>query len=726
QALRELRALATPLAWVRRDGRWQRLPARELVPQDIVRIEAGERIPADGVVVDAAGLLIDESLLTGESVPVDKTIGSEVLSGTLAVRGKTLLRITRTGARSAMGRLASMLEQIGTSRTPLERRLHALGTTIARWVGGLAALIAIVGTAVEGIDRIGEILLFAVALAVAAVPEGMPAVVTLALALGVQRMARRKAVVRRLSAVEGLGSVNVIATDKTGTLTENRMIVHRLVADDPNEALLAMVLANDAEADGGTGDPLELGLLQHAAGAGIDALELRRRHPRRDARAFDSAWKFMRVTVATPNGERSYLKGAPEVLLARSDLDEAARAEWRARAEREAAAGYRILAFAAADGASETRLRFLGFASLWDPPRPEVPEAVASAQRAGLRILMITGDHPATAQAVAARIGLANTAVLTGAELAELGPDELRTATRTHGVFARVSPEDKLRLVEALRADGQIVAMTGDGVNDAAALKRADIGVAMGQRGSDVTREVADLVLLDDNFATIVAAIEEGRSIYANIQKFVRFLFSTNVALVMLVVLGTVGAYLLDLRAADGTLILPLTALQLLWINFVADGPPALALAFDRNPHVMQHAPRPADSPLLDGPSLRFVMWTGCLKGLAGVALWLALPLLGFATSVARTVVFVFESIVQLVFAYPARHVGQPAAHNFYLHVIVALSIALQVATVVVPALRQLLGLDVPDATGWFVVATAIVVVWALAEWISQRVTDRR
>ena len=377
------------------------------------------------------------------------------------------------------------------------------------------------------------------ALAVAAVPEGLPAILTVALSLGVERMARHRAVVRRLSAVEALGSVTVIATDKTGTLTENRMEVRSLDAPDMPRALTAIVLANDADLATGAGDPLDLGLLRYAESHHVNAAELRLEHPRVAERPFDSEWKFVRVTVRQDEGQVvSYLKGAPEVIIARCLLSDGDAESWREKADAYAREGFRVLALAWGENHAEDRLSLLGLALFWDPPRPEVPEAVRSALSAGIRVVMITGDHPATALAIAHQIGIPGVRVLTGEDLEKYQGAALSQAINEVNVFARVRPEQKLRLVEALQAQGQIVAMTGDGVNDAPALKRSDVGVAMGQRGSDVSREVADLVLLDDNFATIVRAVEEGRGIYENIQKFLRFLFSTNLSEVLVVACG--------------------------------------------------------------------------------------------------------------------------------------------------------------------------------------------
>ncbi|HEY5374476.1 MAG TPA: cation-translocating P-type ATPase [Polyangiaceae bacterium] len=716
QAIAQLRALAAPLTWVHRDGKLVHVRSPELVPGDIMRIEAGERIPADGTLIETLGMMVDESLLTGESVPVDKARDQETFSGTLVVRGKGNIRVTRTGAKSSMGKLAHMLSEIKVEKTPLEKRLAELGAQIARAVGALAFALAVAGIVVEGFGRFKEVILFAVALAVAAVPEGMPAVVTLTLALGVQRMARRNAVVRRLAAVETLGSVTVIATDKTGTLTENRMVVRALETEDPGAAGAAMVLANDADTAGDAGDPLELALLAHARANGVDVAELRRGQRRVGSRPFDSAWKFMRVTVERDGKQRSFLKGAPEVILQRSTFSGEERTAWEARAEAAANSGHRVIALASSEGQEEEGLHFIGLALLWDPPRPEVPDAIARAHSAGIRVLMITGDHPGTARAVAGEVGIAGESVLTGADIEHMSPEELQTAARTTNVFARVSPEHKLRLVEALRADGEIVAMTGDGVNDAPALKRSDVGIAMGQRGSDVAREVADIVLLDDNFASIVGAIEEGRSIYENIQSFIRFTFSTNVSLVLLIVTGAIGSYVMKLREPSGMLLLPLTAVQLLWVNFLGDGPPALALALDRNPGVMARPPRPAKSALLDPASTRFIAVAGLFKGLLGISLLVVLPLLGYSLIAIQTVIFLYESIAKLVSAYPSRTLFQRPSRNAILHAAIAFGIGLQLLTIVVPALREILRLAPLDARGFAVLAAAIAATWSVAE----------
>jgi Ca2+-transporting ATPase len=717
EALTRLKALAMPSVWALRDGVLVHVPANELVPGDIARIEAGDRIPADGMLTHSQGVTADESILTGESLPIDKDLDEELFSGTLVVKGKGYIEVTRTGARSTMGRLAAMIGGIEASKTPLERRLGEFGNQVALAILALGLVLTIGGVVVEGIGHLGQVFLFSVALAVAAVPEGLPAVLTLTLAFGVERLAKRKAIVRRLSAVEALGSVTIIATDKTGTLTENRMYVRALDATDLTRALQAMVLANDAEIGTHVGDPLEVALLDHAASQGMDANHLIDSRPRVSSRPFDSAYKFMRVTVEE-NGRRvSYLKGAPEVLIARSTLPEAQKREWEAKVIAHAREGHRVVGLAWRGEESEEGVTFLGLVLLWDPPRPEVPDALRRARAAGIRVMMITGDHPATAEAVGRVIGIGTDRVLTGQDIDRLSPQDLREAARTVNIFARVSPEHKLRLVETLKDLGEIVAVTGDGVNDAPALKRSDVGVAMGQRGSDVSREVADVVLMDDNFATIVAAIEEGRNIYENIQKFIRFFFSTDLALILLMTAGLGLAFLLGIKdPAGGTFLLPLTAVQLLWINFVADGPPALAMALDRNPGVMDRPPRLPAAKLLDGASLRFVAISAAAKALVGVAIIAAMPWLGYSLEETRTSLFVYESVLQLVFAYPSRRIGLAPLLNIWVHLAVWLGVGLQVLTLIVAPLRTLLGLVPISGVIFATIMLAALLTWGLAE----------
>jgi P-type Ca2+ transporter type 2C len=540
------------------------------------------------------------------------------------------------------------------------------------------------------------------------------------LALGVERMARKKAVVRRLSAVEALGSITVIATDKTGTLTENLMHVKDVDTPDTTRALRAMALANDAEHETGAGDPLELALLNYASAREINISKLVHEAPRRSLLPFDSSHKFMRVTVEEHGQPVSYLKGAPEVLLERSLLSDVERRSWEEKAKGYAYEGFRVLALAWRAGEGESELSFLGLALLWDPPRQEVPEAIRQARAAGVRVIMVTGDHPATALSVANEVGIPPSRVVTGLDLETLSAGELSHAVKEANVFARVTPEDKLRLVQALKGNGEIVAVTGDGVNDAPALKRSDVGVAMGLRGSDVSREVADLVLLDDNFATIVAAIKEGRNVYENIQKFIRFLFAANLSLTLIVVVGALGSFLLGLRDGAGGLLLPLTAIQLLWINVITNGPPALALGLDHNDRLMDQPPRDPRSPLLDGASLRFVFIAGSVSALIGGLLLVMLPRFGYATETSRTLLFLYATISQLVLAYSARRIVTLPHANIALLLVVGLCLAAQLLTVFIPGLRLVLGLEQIEPFAFIWLTGAVVVSGGIAEVYSR------
>jgi P-type Ca2+ transporter type 2C len=551
------------------------------------------------------------------------------------------------------------------------------------------------------------------------VPEGMPAMMTLALAFGVQRMARRRAVVRRLAAVEALGSVTVIASDKTGTLTENRLTVRELdvAPHHAEDAILALVLANDADPDSGAGDPLDAALFAFSRERGADPVALHRAYPRVSSRGFDSHWRCMRATVVSPGGQTQvFVKGAPEAILSRSELDEAERARIAERLESAARRGLKVLALARGDS-EEGTLTFLGLVSLWDPPRAEAKAAVQAARRAGIRVLMITGDHATTARAIAREVGIDAGSAVEGAAFAA-GDAELDALLETSNVFARMKPEHKLRLIERLQARGEIVAMTGDGLNDAPALKRANVGVAMGERGSEVAREVADLVLLDDNFATIVAAVEEGRRIYGSVQSFVRFSFSSNVALLLLVLGAALGSLFFGLRGEDGALLLPFTALQILWINFLGDGPPALALALDRSQDALAQPPRAADAPLLDRTASKFVLLDGAVKGGFGLALLVFLPKLGTSLAATATAVFVYEGVAKLLSMFPARRLEGRLLPNRFVLAASALSLGLQLACVVVPPLRGALGLVALDALELVVVALALLATFGLGELI--------
>jgi Ca2+-transporting ATPase len=716
RALSALRKLGQASSWVFRDGALVRVPSVTLVRDDLLRLEAGDRVPADGEIVQQSALAIDESVLTGESIPVEKASGDPISSGTLVVRGSAGVRVTATGLHSTMGKLAEKLASMETGSTPLERRMGAFGRKIATIAFAIVVLLIGLGVASEGLSRIGSVVTFAIAFAVAIVPEGLTAVVTLTLAVGVERMARRNAVVRRLSAVEALGSVNVIATDKTGTLTENQLEVLAVFADNEQALIEAGVIANDAEPSGDAGDPLDRALITYARARGVDVEELRRRSPRVSDRPFDSAWRYSRVTVRGANGVEGFFKGAFEVLLARS-RDVAAESErWTKISEEQSALGRRVIAIARVSGEGEEGLELLGLVAIWDPPREGVQAAVASVLGAGVRVLMVTGDHPITARAIARQIGLPSDAIVTGDELRDASAEERADRLSRAGVVARATADDKLLIIESLQKSGSVVAMTGDGVNDAPALKRADIGVAMGRRGSDVAREVSDLVLLDDDFSTIVQAIDEGRNIYDNIQKFIRFTFATNVALAIVVLGGALGSYLLAVRDVAGALVLPLSAMQVLFINFIGDGPPALALAFDRNPAAMLRAPSLGERPLLDRAALRFIAGVGLIQGLVGLGALGILPRYGFDVASIQAAVFLYESGAKMVSVYPARRVSGRASSNRALYAATGFGLLLSLACLYTPALRSALALSPLSLSAVLGVGACVIATWALSE----------
>jgi Ca2+-transporting ATPase len=502
--------------------------------------------------------------------------------------------------------------------------------------------------------------------------------------------------------------------------------VESLETPDRTAALRAMVLANDADPGAPSGDPLEHALLAYVTAAGLDVAEVRAAAPRLSSRSFESTARFMRVTVVEEGAVVSYLKGAPEVLLDRSRLSAAERTAWEARAEAAAAGGFRTLGFARVQDEAENDVEWLGVAALWDPPRPEVENALLRAQAAGIRVVMITGDHAATASTVARRLGLTAQPVITGAELAAHAAADVRRLAQSTAVFARMDPEQKLRVVTALQAEGEVVAVTGDGVNDAPALKRADVGIAMGSRGSDVAREVADLVIMDDNFATIVAAVEEGRGIFANIEKFVRFLFATNLAEVLVVAIGALAAFAFDLRDTAGAILLPLTAAQLLWINLLTDGAPALALGLDRNPGVMARPPRPPAAPLLDRRSLHFILGAGF--AIAAVTLaWIAVAwsLVRVSAAAAATGAFALVALSQLISVYAARRSGEHPRPNRAIHVAVGAGIAAQLLVLTVQGLAR--PFDVVPLPGGLVLllAAGVVSAWLAVELVA-RVAWRR
>ncbi len=649
RSLAALKRMLSPQAEVRRDARNRMLPARELVPGDIVLLDPGDRVPADGRVIAAHGFEVDESALTGESHPVGKrpqALAAQdvplaerdnmLYMNTTVTRGRAEMVVTATGMASEMGRLAGMLSEAEEAPTPLQVQLDGLGKRLAA-VAGVVVAVMLLGGLARG-EPWWQMVMTAIALAVAAIPEGLPAVVTVTLALGLHRMARRRAIVKRLAAVETLGCTSVICSDKTGTLTVNQMTARALYTrgrrltvsgegydpageildpegrDPPDlqPLLLTMALCNDAHLRAGqvVGDPMEGALVVLAAKGGLDRDTLVRRHPRITEIPFDAAYQFMASFHHFGDRVRVFVKGAPEVLLGRCTkilgpdgevaLGPPGRREVEAANAALAQEGLRVLAgasrelpAAAFDPASDLfdhvrDLTLTGLVGLMDPPRAEAREAIALCRRAGIQVKMITGDQRVTAAAIARQLGIEGE-VLTGSQTAALDDRTLTERIDTVGVFARATPEQKLRLVRALKARGQIVAMTGDGVNDAPALKSADIGVAMGITGTDVAKEAATMVLTDDNFATIVEAVRQGRTIYENIVKFLRFQLSTNI-----------GALLTVFCAPLLGLPLPFNPIQILWVNIIMDGPPAMALGVDpARPGVMEEPPRRRDAHIL-------------------------------------------------------------------------------------------------------------------------------
>jgi Ca2+-transporting ATPase len=676
RAVLALRAMSAPRARVLRDGHSVMVPAREVVPGDLLLLEAGDLVAADARLLEAHALETVEALLTGESVPVEKDTrptGPEtplaekrdhVFLGTAVAAGRGVAEVVATGMSTEMGRIAHLLATAETSQTPLERQLVGLGRTLLALCLALVALVFALGL-VRGLPLM-DVLLSSVSLAVAAVPEGLPAVVTIALALGVQRMAARHALVRRLASVETLGCATVICTDKTGTLTTGRMEVRDVWGVDRREVLFAAAACSDSElvAEDGVGDPTEVALLRAAAARGIDRAAIERERPRRGETPFDSQRR--RMSVARADGVL-YVKGAVDTLLPLCTTGTegalAVNAEMAGR-------GLRILGVAVGAGSEERDLRLLGLVGLADPPRPETMEAVARARAAGIRSLMITGDHPATAAAIAREIGI-------------LAPDE----DPARVVYARVTAEEKIGIVRELKGAGEVVAMTGDGVNDAPALREAHIGIAMGRTGTEVAREASDMVLTDDNFATIVAAVEEGRGIYGNIRKTLVYLLA-----------GNVGELAAMLAASLAGLPLPLLPLHLLWINLVTDGLPALALVMDPpEPDAMSRPPRASSEPMLGAPQWRRILALSLVEA--------AVVLSTFAWALERGDVgqarsFAFSTLVfcELFRAFAARsprlvywQVG--AFSNVPLLAVVAASALLQIALPYVPFTRTLFGL---------------------------------
>ena len=727
RSLERLRALTVPQALVRRDGGVQRVAAETLVPGDLVVLEAGSQVPADARLARSTALRVNEAALTGESAPVEKDAAvrldpatplaeraTMVYLGTVVLAGSGLAVVTATGIATELGRIGQLVALAGERATPLERQVEGLARQLVGLALAVCAVVAVAGV-LHG-QPLGLMVETAITLAIAAIPEGLPAVVAVALAAGLWRLARAGALVRRLPAVEALGSTTVICADKTGTMTENRMTVARVVLDgrriavdgpmvfpaDPDLLRLFTVaaLASDASLERrgdeviGHGDPTETALLVTALKVGLDPALLTRQWPRRHELPFASETRLMATFNEAPDGGRVLLvKGAPAAVLERSRLTEAERSRLLESNRALAGDGFRVLAVAWRpegwpDGWRVEDLTFLGFVGLEDPVRPGVREAIAHCRAAGIRTIMLTGDQRSTAEAVGRQLGLE--------------PAVIRS---------RVSPEDKLELVRALQVEGEVVAMTGDGVNDAPALVRADVGVAMGRHGTDVAREAADIVLTDDDFTTIVRAVGEGRVIHANLRKVIRFLFSCNLSEILTIFVAVVAG-----------LPSPLLPLQILWINLVTDILPAMALIRDpAEPDVMQRPPRDPREGLVPRPLGARMLVEGALLA-AGV-------LSGYAWMVARegagppasTVAFLAVVLIQPLQALHCR--SEHAAWwrlpaNPLVGISLAVLVAVQWGAITWPPLARLLGTVPLGLEGWLVAAVAVLWPVALLEGV--------
>ncbi|KAF2957419.1 ATPase [Thermotoga sp. Ku-13t] len=770
KSLQLLKKMAAPSARVLRDGIIQTVPSREIVPGDVVILEAGNYVPADGRLIESVNLSVSEAALTGESQPVEKSteaidkpnmpIGDRtnmVYSGTIVSRGRGKAVVTATGNETEIGKIAKMLTEMEEEETPLQKNLEKLGKQIGLIVLVICAIVFAVGI-LEG-NPILEMFLTAVSLAVAAVPEGLPAVVTIVLALGMYNMVKRHAIIRKLQAVEALGSVNVICSDKTGTLTRNEMTVVKYylhpenwlkhesssqIPDTLKEALMGATLCNDAfvtfkdNTRATSGDPTEIALTLAAWDFGLKKPELEERMPRVHEIPFDSDRKMMTTVHRKENTFVSYTKGAPDVVLSRCSRYVSSSGEIRELTEKDreqilqanqqmAQDGLRVLAVAyknVEEGRYENLeqdMIFLALIGMIDPPRPEVKKALERCKTAGIKVIMITGDHKATAQTIAKEIGILDPAgkTLTGNELIEMDVDDLAEVVEDVKVYARVSPSDKLKIVEALKKKGKIVAMTGDGVNDAPALKRADIGVAMGITGTDVSKDAADMVLTDDNFASIVAAVEEGRKIFDNIRKVVYYLLSCNISEVATIFISIL------LR-----LPLPLIPVQILWMNLVTDGLPALALGVEpAEPDVMTRPPRDPKEGIMSRDVIKKIFIGGLLLSV------LTLFVYGWALMehdeirLLRTMVFFTLCTGQLFHAFNSKSLKHSLfkvgiRNNPRLILACVVSFLLLLAVIYVPGLQNVFGtttLAGHQLLVSLIAAFMIVPLFELVKWFDRR-----
>ena len=741
KALEALKKMAAPHARVVRDGIVREIPAAEVVPGDLLLLETGDAVCADGRVVESRSLKTEESALTGEALPVEKTSAgglpeetatgdrkNMVLAGGYVVYGKGKVLVTATGMDTEMGRIAAMLSHTSDSMTPLQKKLEQTGKQLGIGALAICALIFCMGILQEKPPF--SMFMTAVSLAVAAIPEGLPAIVTIVLAMGTSRMSEKHTIVRRLSAVETLGGAQVICSDKTGTLTQNRMQVstwtdysHR---EPKNEDLRETVanlfaLCNDCNVSDGNlqGEPTEKALGEYAQSMGIDFAALRRDMPRVGEIPFSSARKRMTTLHKTEDGWISVTKGAPDILLEkcafcmegsgqvpfdsrRKSIARMVNGEMAAQALRVVAVAFRQWSEKPplTEEALERNLVFAGMAGMVDPPRPEVKEAVHLCRQAGIRPVMITGDHVLTAEAIGRELGIyqKGDCAVTGAELDKMSDKELETAAETCTVFARVAPEHKVRIVQAFQKRGNVVAMTGDGVNDAPALKTADIGCAMGKSGTEVAKGASDLILTDDNFATIVEAVREGRGIYDNIRKAVHFLLSSNIGEILTIFV----AMLLGWAA-------PLLPIQLLWVNLVTDSLPAIALGMEpAEENIMERPPRKNTGSLFgDGLGGRILLEGVMIGVLALLAFGIGHVYFdqenGYA--VGRTMAFAVLSLSQLVHAFNMRGEGSlgklPFCSNKWLLMAFVVGVALQCVVIMMPPLAGIFQVVPLDGEQW-------------------------